>query len=46
MRLISQRGVHLDGETVEPGTREIAAVPGKALMLKVGKRHFARVVFE
>jgi tyrosyl-tRNA synthetase len=46
MRLIAQRGVHLDGATVEPGTREIAVPGSRTVLIKVGKRHFAKVVFE
>lgn len=46
MRLIAQRGVQVDGVRVEPGTREIEVVKGSSLLLKVGKRHFARAVFE
>lgn len=44
MRLIAQGGVHIDGAKVAPGTREIEAGTGVSLLLKVGKRHFARVV--
>lgn len=46
MRLIAQRGVHVDGAAVDPGTREIEVSPGREVLLKVGKRHFARVRFE
>jgi tyrosyl-tRNA synthetase len=46
MRLIAQRGVHVNGAAVEPGTREIRVSPGEEVLLKVGKRHFARVRFE
>jgi tyrosyl-tRNA synthetase len=42
MRLIAQGGVQIDGKKVAAGTREIEAKPGTTLLLKVGKRHFAR----
>jgi tyrosyl-tRNA synthetase len=45
MRLIAQGGVHLDGAKVEPGTRAIEAKAGTSVLLKVGKRHFARATF-
>jgi tyrosyl-tRNA synthetase len=45
-RLIAQGGVRIDDAKVEPGTREIEAKAGATHILKVGKRHFARVVFE
>lgn len=45
MRLVQQGGVRLDGSKVAPGTREIAVTAGQAVLLKVGKRHFARVTF-
>ena len=41
-RLIAQGGVQIDGKRVEPGTREIEAKPGTTLLIKVGKRHFAK----
>jgi tyrosyl-tRNA synthetase len=41
-RLIAQGGVQIDGKKVEPGTREVEAKPGTTLLIKVGKRHFAR----
>ncbi len=44
-RLIQQGGVSLDGERVEPGTKEIGAKPGERRLVKVGKRRFVRVVF-
>lgn len=46
MRLIGQGGVSVDGKTVPAGTRDIPARPGETVLLKVGKRHFARVTFE
>jgi tyrosyl-tRNA synthetase len=45
MRLIAQRGVHVDDEVVAPGTRTIPARAGASHLIKVGKRRFARVVF-
>ena len=44
-RLIQQGGVSLDGERIEPGTKEIVAHPGERRLVKVGKRRFVRVVF-
>ncbi len=46
MRLVRQGAVQIEGVRVEPGTREIAAAPGATLLIKSGKRHFARVRFE
>ena len=45
MRLIAQRGVHVDDAVVPSGTRTIPAVPGATHLIKVGKRRFGRVVF-
>jgi len=45
MRLIAQGGVQLDGAKVAPGTREIEAKAGASVLLKVGKRHFAKATF-
>ncbi len=45
MRLIAQGGVTIDGEKVAPGTRDIPAPSGATVLVKVGKRHFARVKF-
>jgi len=45
MRLIAQGGVHVDGAKVPPGTRDIDARPGSSVLVKVGKRHFARAAF-
>jgi len=42
MRVIAQGGVQVDGKRVEPGTREIEAKSGTTLLIKVGKRHFAK----
>ncbi len=44
-RLIAQGGVKIDDAKVAPGTREIEAQPGTSCLLKVGKRHFAKVIF-
>ncbi len=45
MRLIAQGGVHIDGERIPPGTREVPAKPGSSILVKVGRRHFARARF-
>jgi len=45
MRLIAQGGVHVDGAKVPAGTRDIDARPGSSVLVKVGKRHFARATF-
>jgi tyrosyl-tRNA synthetase len=45
-RLIAQGGVKLDDTKVMPEVREIDAKPGETRLIKVGKRHFARVTFE
>jgi tyrosyl-tRNA synthetase len=45
-RLIAQGGVRIDDRKVDPGTREVEAVAGATHVIKVGKRHFARVLFE
>jgi tyrosyl-tRNA synthetase len=45
MRLIGQGGVHVDGEKVPPGTRDIPVQAGASVLIKVGKRHFARAKF-
>ena len=45
MRLIAQGGVQLDGAKVGPGTREIPAKAGATVLIKVGKRHFAKATF-
>jgi tyrosyl-tRNA synthetase len=45
MRLVNQGGVRLDDAKVEPGTRDIEAKAGTAVLVKVGKRHFARAKF-
>lgn len=44
-RLVRQGGVRLDDERLPPDTREIEARPGTTCLVKVGKRHFARVTF-
>ncbi len=45
MRLIAQGGVHIDGEKVAPGTRDVPAAAGKTVLIKVGRRHFAKATF-
>ena len=45
-RLIDQGGVRIDDAKIAPGTREIEVRPGQSLLVKVGKRHFARATFE
>jgi tyrosyl-tRNA synthetase len=45
MRLIAQGGVQVDGTKMAPGTREIAAASGTTILLKVGRRHFAKATF-
>jgi tyrosyl-tRNA synthetase len=45
MRLIAQGGVNIDGEKVAAGTRDVPAAAGAAVLIKVGRRHFARVTF-
>jgi tyrosyl-tRNA synthetase len=45
MRVIAQGGVQIDGAKVAPGTREIDASPGGSVLIKVGRRHFAKASF-
>ena len=45
-RLLKQGGVSIDGEKLPPATLEIPAAAGEQKLLKVGKRRFARVIFE
>ena len=45
MRLIAQGGVNVDGAKVAPGTRELPAASGTTILLKVGRRHFAKATF-
>jgi tyrosyl-tRNA synthetase len=45
MRLIAQGGVNLDGTKVAPGTRDIPASAGTTVLIKVGRRHFAKATF-
>jgi len=45
MRLIAQGGVQLDGAKAAPGTRDIDAPAGATILVKVGRRHFAKVTF-
>jgi len=42
MRLIAQGGVQIDGKKVASGTRDVDVKPGTTLLIKVGKRHFAK----
>jgi len=45
MRLIAQGGVNIDGAKIPPGTRDVPAPAGTAVLIKVGRRHFARASF-
>ena len=45
MRLIAQGGVHVDGTKTAPGTRDVPAPAGKTVLVKVGRRHFAKATF-
>jgi len=45
-RLLKQGAVSVDGEKLEPGTLELPVRSGESRLFKVGKRRFARVVFE
>ena len=45
MRVIAQGGVQVDGKKMAPGTRDIEAAAGASVLVKVGKRHFARATF-
>ncbi len=45
MRLLAQGGVNLDGAKAAPGTRDIDAPAGATVLIKVGRRHFAKVTF-
>ena len=45
MRLVRQGAVQIDGNRVDPGTREIDAPAGSTIVVKVGKRRFARIRF-
>jgi tyrosyl-tRNA synthetase len=45
MRLIAQGGVQIDGTKMAPGTRDIEAPAGTTVLVKVGRRHFAKVTF-
>ena len=44
-RLVRQGAVQIDGDRVDPATREIDAPPGSTIVVKVGKRRFARIRF-
>ena len=43
-RLIQQGGVSLDGESVQDPAMEITITGGENMVLKVGKRRFARII--
>ena len=43
-RLVQQGGVSLDGETVSDPSFELVVDPSTSVVLKVGKRRFARIV--
>jgi len=45
MRLIAQGGVQVDGARIAPGTRDVPVSSGASILIKVGRRHFARVTF-
>ncbi len=45
-RLLRQGAVSIDGEKIAQGTVEIAVQVGESRLFKVGKRRFARVLFE
>ncbi|NCP84626.1 MAG: tyrosine--tRNA ligase [Bacteroidetes bacterium] len=45
-RLIQQGGVSLDGEQVKDVAFELSLKPGEEVILKVGKRKFARIRFK
>ncbi len=45
MRLIAQGGVQVGGERIAPGTRDVPARKGATVLIKVGKRHFAKATF-
>jgi tyrosyl-tRNA synthetase len=45
MRLVRQGAVQIDGGRVDPDTREVDAHAGTTIVVKVGKRRFARVRF-
>ena len=45
-RLLKQGGVSVDDRKLDPASREIRVKPGDRILIKVGKRRFARVTFE
>jgi tyrosyl-tRNA synthetase len=45
-RLIAQGGVLIDDAKVDDSRHTLDAAAGKSYLLKVGKRRFARVIFE
>ncbi len=46
LRLLRQGAVRVDGRKLDAETTELEAQPGQTILLKVGKRRFARVRFE
>ena len=46
MRMLKQGAVRIDNEKLPAGKLELEVRPGDSLLLKVGKRRFARVTFE
>lgn len=45
-RLLKQRAVRVDGEQIGQGVLELAVSAGDRKLFKVGKRRFARIIFE
>jgi len=45
-RLLRQGAVRVDDARLPQGEREIAVVAGQSLLIRVGKRRFARVTFD
>jgi len=45
-RLLKQRAVRVDGEQIGQGVLELAVSVGDRKLFKVGKRRFARIIFE
>jgi tyrosyl-tRNA synthetase len=44
-RLMEQGAVRVDGEVLRDPKAELSTAPGKALLVQVGKRRFARIAF-
>lgn len=42
-RLVDQKGISIDGETIEDADQKIT-IPAQGLIIKKGKRHFAKVL--